>query len=236
MRPIVLSVKRGRFRCDDSRSDPSDKAFGAVRPEILKRDNHTCKFCDFQAKKFQEVHHIDDNHHNNSPENLVTTCALCHSCFHIGFAGQNSAGTIIYMDPAAGLTQGSLNSIVRSLWIAESGRDQALRIAAVNMLARLYRQNVAADRMLGSSNPVILGDFLLQMSEADYLRRARSLQGFYFLPLKTGYAEQLHYWTSTTYKSRPPESWLNITNQLTGRWAEAQFGSSSAAHVLALMK
>jgi hypothetical protein len=39
-----------------------------------------CEICDFTAKhRCQlDVHHMDGNHMNNSPENLQTVCANCH--------------------------------------------------------------------------------------------------------------------------------------------------------------
>lgn len=50
---------------------------------IKKKYNYTCHFCKFQDKKFIEIHHLDSNHFNNNPENLVPACTLCHRQHHL---------------------------------------------------------------------------------------------------------------------------------------------------------
>lgn len=230
---ILLSVKRGKFRCDDSSSEESDSAFKLIRPKIVKRDDYTCQYCGFKSSKYQEVHHVNDNHDDNSEENLITSCSLCHSCFHIGFAGQNNRGTIIYLDPSLEISQSNLNQLVRVLWIGELSSDQSIKMLSLNMLARLYKQTVPADRKLGSSDAVILGDFLLDLNDEKYSQRKMFLDdGYYMLPLKDGFGPQLKYWQETTFKNVASDKWLDISIQKVSRWAENEFGDSSKESIL----
>ena len=60
---------------------PHDKDYNngfrkIVRPNILKRDNHTCQKCGL-TKRLQ-IHHIDGNKKNDNPNNLITLCIFCH--------------------------------------------------------------------------------------------------------------------------------------------------------------
>jgi len=43
-----------------------------------------CSRCGFIAENRcqLDVHHIDQNHHNNDPNNLITLCANCHRLIH----------------------------------------------------------------------------------------------------------------------------------------------------------
>lgn len=233
--PILLSVKRGQFRCDDSSAEESDKHFKSMRPKILKRDDFSCQFCGFRSQKYQEVHHIDDNHDNNNENNLITTCSLCHACFHVGFSGLNNRGTIIYLNPKLGITQAELNQLVRTLWIGELSTDQSIKMLSLNMLARLYKQTVPADRKIGSSDAIVLADFLLQLTDDVYDKRKENLNGFYMLPLKDGFLPQLKYWSESNFKNIPSDKWLDITIQKTSKWATNKFGDSSNESILEVM-
>lgn len=152
-----------------------------VRSEILSRDDHTCQYCGFQAMKFQEVHHIDDNHANNDPSNLITTCSLCHMCHHIGFAGNERKGLMIWLDPELGLAQADLNSLVRQIWIAELSDSKEIKFASQSLYSKLQSQIISATRRLGDACPSMLGAHMMKLSEEDYSRRAQVLQGIYFL-------------------------------------------------------
>lgn len=219
-RPLVLSVKRGRFRFDDPNASASDKAFKEVRSQVLERDHRTCQFCNFRAPKYQDVHHLNDNHDDNRPENLITTCVLCHMAHHVGFAGQSKRGTLIYLDPGLGMDQATLNQLVRTLWIAEASDEKAVRLHALTLLSRLYKAAVNARRVIGTSDPTVLGDFLLGLSEAQYRRRGEVLSGIYLLPLKEGYEQYIKFWIEHVYHGIPVRTWTRLAEQKHTVWAE----------------
>jgi len=52
-----------------------------LKHRIKTRDGFFCKICG-KAKKTLDIHHIDENKENNTPENLITVCHSCHSSFH----------------------------------------------------------------------------------------------------------------------------------------------------------
>lgn len=58
-------------------SDWNDK----LRREIRKRDNYTCQECKITEDdlgKPLDVHHVNDDQHNNKSENLLALCPACH--------------------------------------------------------------------------------------------------------------------------------------------------------------
>lgn len=52
-----------------------------LKRQIRNRDNHTCQECHRMEEQLYcalDVHHIDYNKKNNSPENLISLCRSCH--------------------------------------------------------------------------------------------------------------------------------------------------------------
>lgn len=226
MKDIHLSVKRGLFRSDDPSREESNSDFKKIRTVILKRDNYTCQYCGFRAKKYQEVHHLDDNHSNNDEKNLITVCALCHSCFHIGLAGIKERGLLIYLPPSSNITQAELNQLVRTLWVGEKNGNVAVVTSSTNILSRLKKRTIEARRTIGTSDPTILGDFLLNIDGEKYDERGKSIKGIYLLPLKEAFSNQLDYWSTSVFNSIPADAWIDIADQKIKRWAENKFGNS----------
>lgn len=229
MRDLILSVKRGTFRSDDPSADEANAEFKKVRKVILERDNYTCQFCGFRSGKFQEVHHVDDNHANNAESNLVTTCCLCHACSHIGLSGVKQRGIIIYIPPSLNVTQAKLNQLVRTLWICElTSKDVNIRSQASMILENLSKKNVDAKRRMGTSDPTVLGDFLLNLPIKDYERRGEALSGFYLLPLIKPFNSQLKFWASSVYNNTPSDEWSEISKQKLINWCENEFNASGS--------
>jgi intracellular multiplication protein IcmJ len=235
-RKIILSVKRSQFRCDDPTSDEADAGFKKVRPEIIERDDKTCQFCDFRAPKYQEVHHLNDIHSDNSPENLVTACCLCHAAHHVGLSGTLKRGCLIYLDPALGITQADLNQIVRAQWIGENSKSPEISMSCISMLSRLHKANVPARRRIGSSDLSVLSDFLLALDEEKYSEREKYLEGIYFLPFKEYYKAHIDYWMKDVYGQYKPTAWVEATEKKLARWSEDLNGSSRESDIAKILR
>lgn len=232
---LILSVKRSKFRIDDPTSEHSDTEFTKLRPEILERDGHSCVFCRFKSKKWQEVHHLDNDHSNNDLANLVTVCPLCHMVFHIGFAGQRQAGRLIYIDPSYGVTQADLNNIVRALWIHESANKLKMDCPSTAILGRLKQYSIVAHMLLSSSDPAILAEYMLsKMSPEEYDQRGDIFKGFLLLPQATYFEKQISHWRSEVFSA--PKDWQSLALSMLGRWAENDFGDKTMGSIYRILE
>lgn len=227
---LVLSVKRSTFRADDAMSPEADEAFRKVRPKVLERDDHTCRFCGFRSDRYQEVHHRNDDHHDQDPDNLLTVCPLCHLCHHIGYAGAGNHATLIYFGRDAGLGQADLNQLVRALWIAKHSGSRELSLLAINLISRLMKGGVGSHRLLGSSDPAMLGDFLVNLPEEQYARRHEYLRGVLLMPYEPSFEKPLAHWVKmAAQQGFKPDDWVGFAHQKLEGWARDAYGDTSVA-------
>lgn len=194
--PLTLSVKCENWRMNDKNSADADAEFDRVRKKALDRDNHTCRFCGFRALKWQEVHHANDDHADNRMENLVTACTFCHLCQHIGLAGKNGEAVLVWLPQ---ISQADLHHIVRTAMVAQraydlarndmkSGQDRTRLLresadVAKAALAALRGRESEAERRLGTSDPLEIGNAMLLLPDDAYARRGDALSGIRLLPL-----------------------------------------------------
>ncbi len=78
----VVFDEKGAGRVVPRKDNP--RIWEQIRVEILERDNYACRYCGFQAFKWQIVHHIDGNPDNNDRANLETICPMCNLVLHCG--------------------------------------------------------------------------------------------------------------------------------------------------------
>ena len=62
---------------------PDQTEWKKIRKIVLDRDKNTCQFCGHVAKKYMNVHHVDETG-ENKPDNLITCCVACHAVLHMG--------------------------------------------------------------------------------------------------------------------------------------------------------
>ncbi|MCF2901204.1 HNH endonuclease [Pseudoalteromonas sp. OFAV1] len=220
MKPITLSVKRDGFRVDQPDPQKGLAEFNEAKLKLKERDYGKCKYCDFTAEKYQEVHHVDDNHENNDLDNLDTACTLCHMCFHIGYAGISNRGVLIYCEEGKRIPnfQAKLNNIVRVLWAATACGDTIIQNNALDYLKRLENLRVSAMEVIGTSDPIFLGNYLRDLSEEDYGKRKEKLDGIFLLPLKDGYPNHIKYWSNLILKKQTIQSSEEIAEESSFEW------------------
>lgn len=194
--PIILSVKAANWRMNDDGSAEADSEFQLVRKKVLERDEFSCRFCAFKAPKYQEVHHLNDDHSDNRPQNLVTACIYCHLCAHIGLAGKNNEAVLVWLPE---IEQAALHHVVRTIqfsayWGKKHSVDKRTdpkTQAMAKMIAstasalegKLRAREAGAQRLLGTSDPLELSNLFLKMPNEVYARRGEILTGIRLLPL-----------------------------------------------------
>lgn len=85
-------------------------------------DNDVCCFCGFPDGKFLELHHDDDDHTNNHPDNFSFICTLCHRLKHLGWVGAENLGKIFYVPKPTNLKE----------------NESAMWLEPINIIQRFY--------------------------------------------------------------------------------------------------
>ena len=217
---FFLSAKRSTWRADDEMRAATDDSFKQIKQKILKRDDHSCFFCGFKSLRWQEIHHFDSDHYNNSPENLTTICIFCHMVFHIGRAGLAGEAELIWLPE---ISQAALSHLARNIYVGLRAKGPtATASEAVYSALRIRAED--ARRRLGSSDPADLGEALLAVNEKTYDRRGTVLEGVRIMPLgrkyvgdKDVFAKVVDYWISPQgpFATMRPKQWLEFGKEAT---------------------
>jgi intracellular multiplication protein IcmJ len=167
LKSLKLAVKRSAWRQVGYYESTSEN-WSKVRAAILDRDGHTCVYCGFACQKFQEVHHIDGDHDNNFPENLVTACSFCHATQHIGLAGKEGRGQLIWLPE---MSQAALNHAVRWLEVGPYSKPDVITHiqAPKETLLRFFKSRIdVCAKKFGSADPSSLAKHLMELTDAQY--------------------------------------------------------------------
>lgn len=139
--PLTFQVKAGTYRRDDPHAGVADADFRGVRLRCLKRDHFVCQACGLPSWPNEgapsggfEVHHLNGDHADNRPENLVTLCPLCHGIFHMGLTVRRRPGKFIWLP---GVSQAALNLLVHVMAIARLRGNLPGATAGARHMARV---------------------------------------------------------------------------------------------------
>jgi len=219
--PITLGIKDQASNANSyDESSKSEGLSAEVKQKILEKDNHTCRFCGFKAKKYQEIHYIDGNHQNLRTDNLATACIYCHQCFDLEKVAQMRSGMLIWLPE---IDQGTLNHIARAIFVSRISQGSMAETAteALNILRERRQQ---AQSRIHTDDPFVLSivmrDFL---TSKHYNMRENKLEGIRLLPLdrriiKEGdlefnqFPQILAYWRSKAgpFGEKVPNQWKNF--------------------------
>jgi|GEM_PF-942452 len=165
LRSLALGIKRRMFRVNDEKAEKADAIFRSQRKGALERTNYRCVFCGVRSVKSSDVHHADDNHANNAPENLLTACKLCHPYNHVGEAvkpGQESGIFAGHIDPKAlalirvpdaeAIPASDMNHLQRAIGMALADPNEADSAKAVLALIASEANRVELVRAIFGDN------------------------------------------------------------------------------------
>ncbi|MBD2267027.1 reverse transcriptase domain-containing protein (plasmid) [Anabaena sp. FACHB-709] len=67
-------------------SERNSKLYDGETSKTIKKQNHTCGYCGLKCTSEERVHlhHIDGNHKNRKPKNLIVVHESCHDYIHMG--------------------------------------------------------------------------------------------------------------------------------------------------------
>lgn len=197
--PLVPDFKASGWRQDDPVAHEAEGEFARARPGVLRRDKNACRFCGFrmddkwvkgtEAAYYRQVHHLNNDHHDNRPENLVTACMHCHAVHHVGLWGSKGEAMLAWLPEIPQYAVSHLHRTIafarKTINVTPKGAshqrvdaDGTRFLDAVNALAdRIAERVEVAREKLGTSG---LDDLvaILESSDALYRDRTRFLAGF----------------------------------------------------------
>ncbi|RMG78944.1 MAG: HNH endonuclease [Chloroflexi bacterium] len=204
---IVLGIKRSAHR-----NGGTDAEFERIKKSILARDNYQCQAagCRFRAKQYLHVHHIDDDHTNNNPKNLITLCPLCHHHLHIGYVGSKCPDAKVVYWPD--VSSSRFSAILKAAWMVETVTMNVpgvprhvtnairaeLKEQAKSLLTNVIPQlSDVAEQMLGTSSVAELAVEMAALPDKAYQKLRARLRGFHIAPPRHLYSKELGAWTAT---------------------------------------
>lgn len=202
-----------------------------IRKAVLARDEDTCRYCGFQARKYQEINYIGpkkDQAQQDKPsaDHYATACTFCHQSFHIERIDRMQSGAVIWL-PEIG--QAALNHMCRAIYVARISQGPMADAARDALEALMARKEEAVNR-LGTDSPRMLATVLRDFFEAEeYKNRLTKLKGFRILPLDrriiregdlefNQFPQMLAYWRSKDgpFGDTPPRKWAGLFYELRG--------------------
>lgn len=220
-RELILSATRKSWKMSSTHGTEFDKDYkrkhNTTWDQVWSRDKHTCYYCDFQSKAHQEIHHLNDDHDDNSMDNLVTICPLCHQSFHLDVAATTNGGKIIWLPE---FSQQELNYICRAIFIAneeaESAKAENRETVGFAKIAKILEKSLEERALIveqhfpGSSDAAVFANALINMNPDTYERRAEFLKPFKLLHLRSRFPIQTKYWKDKTFQNVPVETWEKL--------------------------
>ena len=211
-----------------------DQSIIEIYKSAMERDDYTCYYCGFKSMKFQEVHHLNDNHNDNTLENLVTVCTLCHQSHHLNSAAINNGAELIWLPE---LTQAELNHLCRALFVAnqikEDTGNRNKHFIINNSLAYIWqtlfysRKTVLETKIatgcsdLGNFAQVLL-DIRVENPKA-YTQREHWIKHFKLLPNPNRFQLQTKYWKEHDFKELEIHQWIKLATDLSINMPEKEF-------------
>jgi intracellular multiplication protein IcmJ len=203
MYDLQLAVNLSGWRIFVRRRE--DKAFLPVAEKILGRDNHTCQYCGFQAKEYQEIVNLDGNYTNNKYSNLITACCFCSQCLFIESIGldEMGGGQLIFLPD---MTQAELNSFCHVLFCAMgNGTGYQETAQSIYRSFKFRSQLIESKFGAGTSNPAVLGQLMLEQQARGEEEKINVLKEMRLLPSYTKFKVQLDAWAAAALEELAAE-------------------------------
>lgn len=225
IRDLILSASNKSWKMSTTHGTEYDRLYKNSKGEpgkrhdvfnsVWARDRYKCYYCNFESKKHQEIHHLNDDHEDYSMDNLVTICPLCHQSFHMDIA---NGSKIIWLPE---FTQQELNYICRALFIAledlaekEKRKEEPIGFTKIARMIEdsLFNRHLTVEQQFqtGASEPATFAGALLNMTAEEYEKRYTLLKPFKILPIKARFPVQTKYWKNNTFSDLPVETWEKL--------------------------
>lgn len=235
--PIILGVNRpfplkagakGKSSGASSAGSASTlvKIPADIRARIFDRDIHTCRYCGFLSRKYQEINFLNGDRTDFSEKNLVTACIFCQQCFCLDEVSQMRSGVLLWLPE---IEQAHLHHIARAIYVARISQGPVADAARKALDVLLTRREEVKKR-ISTDNPYILATVLRDyLGPKHYDARSKKLKGVRLFPLDrriikeadlefNQFPQILAYWRSKDgpFGGKAPPQWISLYKEITG--------------------
>ncbi|MFK7838983.1 MAG: type IVB secretion system protein IcmJDotN [Bdellovibrionales bacterium] len=218
----------GIFR-PPTKSKGAGKLPNDLKQKIIERDNYTCNYCGFKAKKYQEIFFLNQDDGDHREKNMVTTCIFCHQCFQLEKVSEMKSGVLIWLPE---IQQKELHHIARSIYVARISQGPVAEAARKNLDIIMSRREEAKKR-ISTDDPYILSTVLRDyLGPKSYKERMTKLEGIRLFPLDrriikeaelefNQFPQILAYWRSKDgpFGGKAPPTWVAKYQELLAKTA-----------------
>jgi len=210
MHELLLAVNLSGWRVFVRRKE--DKGFLPVEKRVFERDMHTCQYCGFQAKEYQEIVNLDGNYTNNKLSNMATACCFCTQCLFLQSVGvdEMGGGQLIYLPE---ISQGNLNSFCHVLFCAMENSTGYQDSAQSIYRSLKFRSQIIENKFgSGTSNPTVMGQMIIDHGSQSPKKKVDILKDMRLLPSHTKFKVQLDAWAAAALKELEAEQKSSTEN------------------------
>ncbi len=191
-----------------------------LRNRIFERDGHTCRYCGFLSRKYQEIHALNGDKNDWGEKNLVTACIFCQQCFALDEVSAMRSGVLLWLPE---IEQHELHNIARAIYVARISQGP-IADAARKALDTLMTRREEAKKRISTDNPYILATVLRDyLGGKHYEMRGKKLKGVRLFPLDrriikeadlefNQFPQILAYWRSKDgpFGGKAPPQWISL--------------------------
>lgn len=192
----------------------------ALFHKIGSKCQYRCAYCGWEDPETNELSHIDMNHMNNHESNIEMVCMLCHQFQHLGQAGANNSGSMIFLPD---ITQEQLNSLIRVLWVAAGDKENIASQTAENLLV-IFEQTaiqISENYTEAALNPDFWAELMIKIKESKeeneiklYENRQDMFKNILMLPTPQRYEKEIELWRKRIYVNFPRDNWPLLIDSL----------------------
>lgn len=233
--PITLGVNRPIPQKPGAKDKgaaavPVDKKMPAdLKARIFERDSHTCRYCGFLSRKYQEVNFLNSDKTDWNEKNLATACIFCQQCFGLDEVSAMRSGVLLWLPE---IEQAELHHIARAIYVARISQGPVAD-AARKALDVLMARREEVKKRISTDNPYILATVLRDyLGPKHYDMRAKKLKGIRLFPLDrriikeadlefNQFPQILAYWRSKDgpFGGKAPPQWISLYKEIADKAA-----------------
>ena len=168
-----------------------------------------CNCCSF-ASRFNTVDHVNDNHSDDSPQNLRTIDPLCHGWHHLGELLSEDA-SLAYLP---GLTGQDVNHLQRTIAQALQSGDQQMRTDALDLLNWLASHRDYVKLAWGTYHPATFAAALTRSQPDQQIARAIVFEHMALVYHPASFSALTCAWSTEAYAQYPTQTWGQVLHDV----------------------